>query len=145
MGAGYTKRLTVRASDQAVFRSLATREGLRGWWTPLVRGSPRVGGVLRFRFKGLAEHIDMQVEESVEPLRVAWACKVHSSLPEWKGTRIAFDIEAVGADRCKLRLEHAGLVPALECYEDCSLGWEHFLGSIALYAETGRGLPFGGA
>lgn len=145
MHKGYTRQLTIRATRRDVFRSLTTLQGLRGWWTPLVTGSPRVGRALRFKFKGLAEHIDMRVEESVAPTRVAWTCKVHTSLPEWSGTRISFDIEAVGADRCKLRLEHAGLVPALECYEDCSLGWDHFLKSIALYAETGRGLPFGGA
>lgn len=145
MDAGYTQRLTVRASDRDVFRSLATLEGLRGWWTPLVTGSPNAGGALRFKFKGLAEHIDMRVDESLELVRVAWTCKVHSSLPEWSGTRISFDIEAMGADRCRLRLKHMGLVPTLECYADCSLGWEHFLSSIALYAETGKGLPFGGA
>lgn len=145
MDKGYTKNLTIRTSDRDVFRSLATLRGLRGWWTPLVTGSAQRGGALRFKFKGLDEHIDMRVEESIAPTRVAWTCKVHTSLPEWSGTRIEFDIEALDDDRCRLRLRHVGLVPALECYADCSLGWDHFLKSIALYAETGKGLPFGGA
>ena len=36
-----------------------------------------------------------------------------------------------------------GLVPALECYDACSLGWEHAAGrSLREFIETGHGVPF---
>ena len=38
---------------------------------------------------------------------------------EWKGTRIIFDIAAKG-DKTELRFVHEGLLPRLECYNDCS-------------------------
>ena len=38
---------------------------------------------------------------------------------------------------------HPGLVPARECYDQCSAGWEHVAGrSLSEFIETGRGVPF---
>jgi len=37
----------------------------------------------------------------------------------------------------------AGLRPGLDCYRLCSAGWDHYLASLAAYAETGAGQPFG--
>ena len=42
------------------------------------------------------------------------------------------------ADTCELDFRHTGL-PA----EVVAEGWEHFLASLAAYAETGMGTPFG--
>jgi uncharacterized protein YndB with AHSA1/START domain len=39
---------------------------------------------------------------------------------------------------------HAGLVPQLGCYEQCSNDWGHFLhSSLVSYLETGIGHPVG--
>jgi hypothetical protein len=47
---------------------------------------------------------------------------------EWTGTTISFDIEPT-AGGTRLRFTHDGLVPAYQCFTDCSNGWSHFVGA----------------
>ncbi len=54
---GYESSITLRAARGDVFAAVTTLEGLRGWWTTLVKGSPASGGELRFDFEGVDEHI----------------------------------------------------------------------------------------
>jgi hypothetical protein len=35
------------------------------------------------------------------------------------------------------------LSPKLDCFNDCKLGWDHFLASIVALVENGKGMPFG--
>ncbi len=62
MTAAFTRRRTLNSSAERVFAAIATLEGLRGWWTPLVQGTAAAGGDLRFEFEGLDQHIVMHVE-----------------------------------------------------------------------------------
>ena len=41
---------------------------------------------------------------------------------EWKGTEIVFEIAKKG-EQTEVRFTHAGLVPAYECYNNCSNAW----------------------
>lgn len=140
---GYAKRMTIGAPGEALYAALTTREGLGGWWTPLVKGDGKAGGELRFEFKGLSEHIRMRVDTTVPGKRVDWTCLEHTSLPEWSGTQIHFGIRHLGASSCELDFQHVDLTKELDCYEDCALGWDHFLGSLRAYVESGKGHPFG--
>ncbi len=38
------------APREAVFDALTTLDGLAGWWTSLVTGTPTAGGTIEFRF-----------------------------------------------------------------------------------------------
>ncbi len=140
-GADYEAELALAASPEAVFRALTTLQGLRGWWTPTVSGSPTDGDVL-FRFPGLDEQIIMRVD-SAPPSEVHWTCIRHDSLPEWTNTTITFSLRGDGSTGCALSFRHEGLTPRLECYDECEAGWDHFLASLRAYVEAGRGTPFG--
>jgi hypothetical protein len=53
--------------------AVGTLAGIRGWWTPLVSGTPKQDGELVLRFRALEETIRFQVEcfqlrRSVRPL-----------------------------------------------------------------------------
>jgi hypothetical protein len=61
---------------------------------------------------------------------------------EWVGTQIVFRLSASEAGQTRLDFEHIGLVPSFECHEICVDGWRHFLESLRLFAQTGRGTPF---
>jgi Activator of Hsp90 ATPase homolog 1-like protein len=138
----YTTRVTFRAPRERVFDAIATPGGVRSWWTTSVRGSGEAGGELRLEFEGLDEYIVLRVEKASRPFTVQWSCVVHSSLPEWAGTKMLFDLVERTPDECELSFRHVGLAPQLECYEDCRLGWDHFLMSLVGYAERGRGTPW---
>jgi hypothetical protein len=90
----------------------------------------------------LDEHIDLQVMASRRPAEVAWRIIEHTALEEWNGTTIRFVLSARGPKACSVAFRHVGLSPALSCYEDCKVGWAHFLGSLATLAERGEGRPF---
>lgn len=138
----FVREVSFKASEARVFDAITTLDGLRGWWTPFVEGRPLDGDV-RFEFEGLAgQHIIMHVDEATPGAKVRWTCRVHSAIPDWKETRVIWDLRPTGADGCALRLEHVGLVPALECYDHCEVGWDHFLASVAGYVERGAGTPY---
>jgi uncharacterized protein YndB with AHSA1/START domain len=145
LGPDYARRVAFGSPCERVFDAVATLEGLRGWWTPLVHGSPLAGGDLRFDFEGMVEHIDMHVERATRPSSVVWACVRHTSLEDWAGTQVHFDVAPRGPGGSELTFRHVGLTKELECYDDCKLGWDHFLGSLVAWVEHGTGAPFTGA
>jgi len=57
-------RLPLSARPERIHDALAHLDGLRGWRTPVVCGSPAVGGRLHFGFPGLDEHSVMRVDAS---------------------------------------------------------------------------------
>jgi uncharacterized protein YndB with AHSA1/START domain len=138
----YTREIPYATTREQVFGALTTLEGLAGWWTPLVTGSPDEGGELEFRFAGLDEKIVMRVDQATPPSTVIWTCLVHTGHPEWNGTTIVFELDQATGSSGVLRFHHVGLKPTLRCYETCESGWEHFLASVVSYAQTGNGTPF---
>jgi uncharacterized protein YndB with AHSA1/START domain len=140
----FQSSITMAVPADVVFDAIASLDGLRGWWTPNVARFRDPDDRLRFEFDGLGEHIDMRVDAVHRPSRIEWTCLVHSSLPEWTGTRVLWDIRPSSGSVSELCVSHVGLVPVLECFEDCGRGWRHFLASIRALVETGRGMPFTG-
>jgi uncharacterized protein YndB with AHSA1/START domain len=126
-----------------VFDAIAKLEGIRGWWTALVTGSDKVGGTMRLKFRDVDEHIDLRVTIARPPSEVEWSVVEHTSLDEWNGTTIRFELSSESAATCRLAFQHRGLSPKLACFDDCEAGWNHFLGSIVLLAKRGKGKPFG--
>ncbi|HEX6522803.1 MAG TPA: SRPBCC domain-containing protein [Streptosporangiaceae bacterium] len=135
---GYVRRLVIGAPSERVFDAIATVDGPRHWWTTKVTGSAAAGGELRFGFAGLDEQMVMRVSASQRPSTVEWSCVKHTRANEWTGTLLQFRLLARGPGECELEFRHSGL-PA----ELVAEGWEHFLSSLAAYAETGTGTPFG--
>ena len=138
----YSKSLTIKSPIGKVFAAVATVSGLKGWRPPLVTGSAAQGRKIRFGFRGMDEFIIMRVTASEAPTYVEWRCETHSSLEEWKNSRPIFKFSRQANGASKLDFRHVGLGPNLECFDDCRLGWDHFLASIKSLCETGQGNPF---
>lgn len=134
----YTRQLTIHAATGQVFAAIATLDGLRGWWTTIVAGSPAAGGTLRFGFAGLDEQIVMRVGAVCPPAAVTWSCVAHTRDDEWTGSTVRFELAELGPAACDLAFRHAGIAPRL-----VAGGWERFLASLAAYAEHGTGAPYG--
>lgn len=141
--AGLTRRVQLDAPVERAFAAVGTLAGVRGWWTPLVSGSTKEGGLLTLRFRGIDETIRFRVEACKAPSGARWVCLGHDSLEDWSGTHLSFTVRARADGSSELELRHVGLVPALECYASCRAGWEHFIRSLVAWVETGRGQPFG--
>jgi uncharacterized protein YndB with AHSA1/START domain len=138
----YALEARFAVARERVFDALTTLEGLAGWWTSLVSGTPTAGGEVEFAFAGLDEKIVMRVDDAQPPSKVIWTCLAHTGHPEWQGTTIVFELAQDEADAGLLRFRHVGLTPVLSCYETCESGWDHFLESLLRYAQYGDGSPF---
>ena len=58
---------------------------------------------------------------------------------EWIGTDIVFEITKKG-DKTEVHFTHAGLVPAFQCYGDCSTAWSTLVrGNLRRLITTGQG------
>jgi uncharacterized protein YndB with AHSA1/START domain len=138
----YAREILCNAPTERIFDALTTLHGLSRWWTPVVSGDPTAGGEVRFGFAGLDEEIVMRVEDAARPSTVIWHCLSHTGHPEWKDTRIIFELAPSNGASGALRFRHVGLIPRLSCYETCESGWDHFLSSLLDYAEHDKGKPF---
>ena len=142
----YQRQLLINAPAATVYRALATQDGLRSWWTEQCDAEAHVGGHATFRFG--ATHKVMQITALKPEREVRWHC-VGAQLnapgitcgDEWKGTELLFKLTPQGTSTL-LDFEHIGLTPALQCYAMCDTGWQHFLASLKMLAETGAGMPY---
>ena len=131
---GYTRELTIEAPPARVVEALTTTEGVAGWWTP---DAELTGDRLTLRFDD--QRIVMRVDEA-GPTAVAWTCLEHSAFPEWHGTALRFALSGTGPTT--LRFAHVGLEPECDCYGACSLGWDHYLTSLARHVAGAGGTPW---
>ena len=139
--------ITIAASPATVYAALSTITGLRSWWTQDCDGATGVGDTIHLRFGACFK--DMRVERTVAAQEVRWRCtRAHieadlvTTQDEWVGTEPVFHLSDAGQDRTRLDFEHIGLDSSLECYGICLNGWQHFLGSLQQYLETGEGTPY---
>lgn len=144
----YQCDVSISASAPVVFAALTTPEGLRGWWTATCDVGSGVGRLSTFRF-GQTYKV-MQIESLQPNTEVRWKCidgHIHSpgrltKTNEWIGTTMVFRLEPRSPSGTLLYFEHVGLTPQIQCYDICTQGWGHFLGSLRQYAETGTGTPY---
>ncbi len=91
-------------------------------------------------------HSTQKVTEFIPGKKVVWHV-LDSQLSfvkdksEWKGTDIIFEIAEKG-DKTEVRFTHVGLVPAYECYGNCSNAWGLLInGNLRKLITTGKAQP----
>ena len=139
--ADFTSTLSFAAPPNAVFDALTSLSGLSSWWTP-AHGSGQAGGELTFVFGD--DSVVMRVDAAERPSAVRWTVTAISfaSLQDWVGTTISFAISPDEHGGSRLRFQHTGLTPQLECFDTCSSGWRQCLASLVSSVDRGTGLPF---
>lgn len=134
-------RVGIKASSDTVYKALATREGLAGWWTTDTQGESKVGGTIRFRFTADGRELggfDMKVLELRPATRVLW--QVVEGPAEWVGTKVGFELKQEG-EYCIVLFRHEGWRDPVEFMHHCSTKWAIFLMSLKSLVETGKGQP----
>jgi uncharacterized protein YndB with AHSA1/START domain len=134
-------RVGIKAPLDPVYRALATREGVAGWWTADTRGDSKVGGVLKTVFVADGKELggfDLKVLELTPGKRVLW--QVVEGPVEWIGTRIGFELKQEDGYTVVL-FKHEGWKEPVEFMYHCSTKWAIFLMSLKALVETGKGSP----
>ncbi|RZS43729.1 activator of Hsp90 ATPase-like protein [Herbihabitans rhizosphaerae] len=131
-------RVGVKSDLNSVYDTLATIDGLAGWWTTSTSGDSTVGGIVEFRF-GDAGGSDMRVRELEPAKRVLW--EVVAGPDEWVGTTISFDLKQED-DYTIVLFNHQGWREPVEFMHHCGTTWAKFLMSLKQLVETGKGAPY---
>jgi hypothetical protein len=141
------RHLTITISfDQTPEQAFEAINNVRGWWSGDIEGPTDVlEGEFSYRYQDF--HFSKQkITELLPGKKVVWQI-VDSYLGfvantrEWNGTEVIFDITRKGG-KTEVRFTHAGLVPAHECYSDCSRAWGSYIrGSLRSLITTQQGQP----
>lgn len=130
-----------RVPADRVYAAVATVPGIRAWWSEDCDGDDDEFCV-RFGETSKAFRVERR------PGEVRWTCTAaHIAVDrllrrdEWVGTTIGFAIRELPGGSTRLEFVHEGLDQALECFELCVAGWDHFLASLGAFVEQGRGTP----
>jgi hypothetical protein len=140
----FTVAFTVDNTQEEAFDAI-TR--VRDWWSAeLVGETAKLGD--RFTFEVPGVHKTTQTLTEVIPNeKIVWSVSDSwigfvDDKAEWEGTQIVFDISRVG-EKTQVRFTHVGLVPSIECYQDCSSAWSSYMiGSLHDLITTGTGDPY---
>lgn len=134
-------RVGIKAPLDHVYRALATREGVAGWWTTDTQGDSKIGGMLKTVFTAGGKVLggfDLKVLELDPGKRVLW--QVVEGPAEWIGTKIGFDLKQED-DFSIVLFKHEGWKEPVEFMYHCSTKWAIFLLSLKSLVETGKGKP----
>jgi len=103
------------------------------WWTENVKGnSLKLNDEFTVQFEDM--HFSKQrVIEFVPNKKIVWLV-TESRLSflrnkeEWTDTKLVFEISENG-NGTQLQFTHIGLIPDIECYNDCSNAWSYYISS----------------
>lgn len=124
----YTTAFTVSQTPQQAFAAI---NNVRAWWTGDIAGDTQeLGDEFSYRYKTF-HYSKQKITELVKDKRVVWTvteAKLNfvNDKTGWVDTRIIFDITKQG-DKTEVRFTHEGLVPAKECFSDCSDAWGGYI------------------
>lgn len=115
------------------------------WWSTDLTGSSRnLNDVFTVRFSETS--VTFKIVEIVPNKKIVWLvtdCYLHwiKNKKEWIGTRLNWDISAEKGSTL-ISFTHIGLVPELECYNDCKEGWTFHVGTSLFKLMTEqKGIP----
>jgi len=139
----YTEILTFNKTPMEVFDAV---NNVRGWWNDQATGNfQKLHDEFETRFADV-HYSKQKLIEVVPGKKVVWLV-TDSNLNflddkvEWTGTKISFEISKKN-DKTQLVFTHAGLLPAIECYDACSTAWRQYLHySLFHLVESGKGQP----
>jgi len=115
------------------------------WWTTDLTGSSgSLNDIFTVRFSDTS--VTFKIVEAVPNKKIVWLvtdCYLHwlKDKKEWIGTRLNWEISAEKGSTL-ISFTHIGLVPELECFNDCKEGWNFHIGkSLFKLLTEQKGIP----
>lgn len=138
----FYRTITVNASAKETMKKIGQ---VNLWWAKNFSGSAEALND-KFKVRFGETFVDFQISELVSDKKVVWKvtdCNLHwiKAKKEWNNTEVVFEISSEN-DKSKIDFTHVGLIPGVECYNDCEAGWNsHVTMSLAGFINDGKGQP----
>jgi hypothetical protein len=138
----FSSSISVPLSAKEVIQKISQ---IPEWWGVTFSGSSKKkDDTFTLKMTG-DSFFNLTVSELIPEQRMVWLvtdCNMpwYEDKKEWSGTRLIFDLTQKNAIT-DLTFTHEGLTPNKQCYEDCALGWTHWIKtSLFSYITTGKGV-----
>ena len=138
----FHRTITVNASPKEAMKKISQ---VSGWWANNVNGKAEKLND-KFTVDFGKTFVDFQITELVPNKKVVWKitdCNLHwiKAKKEWKGTEVVFEISEK-KNTTQIAFTHVGIVPGIECYNDCERGWDGYVKtSLVKFINDGKGMP----
>ncbi len=136
----YAYDMRVRAPLPKVIEALTDDTVISRWWTAAT-GSARDGDEVQLFIGDGAPFVNFTLEHTPGKGEVTWTVTDCAVMADWVGTKPSFLVQPGDDGTCSILFRHVGLRPALECFDQCRAGWNHFMPSLHQFLETGEGRP----
>jgi hypothetical protein len=142
MKTDYHAMIEVHCSAQKAFDAICR---VSAWWTENTDGDTvHPNGEFTVRFGETFSRF--KIIEYIPGQKLVWHvldCNLHwmNDKKEWKDTKILWQITGSG-NSSRIIMTHIGLNAGIECFEDCTKGWNHYV-TVSLFKliEEGKGEP----
>jgi hypothetical protein len=138
----FHRTISVHASAEEAMKKISE---VNKWWAKNFKGNAeKLNDRLRVDFG--PTFVDFQISELVPGKKLVWKvidCHLHwiNNKKEWNDTEVVFEISEK-KNATEIEFTHVGLVPGVECYEECEEGWTgHITGSLVQLINNGKGMP----
>jgi hypothetical protein len=143
MKENYTVNFGVDITPEEAFKRI---NNISAWWTEHLDGSSqKLNDEFTVRFDDI--HVSTQkLIELIPDKKVVWLVtrsrlNFIKDMEEWTNTKISFELSSLD-NKTQVTFTHHGLAPDVECYNDCSKGWDYYLkGSLFKLLTEGKGTP----
>ena len=138
----YHRTITVDAPAAAVMEKI---NRVDGWWVAKIDGNTEKLHD-KFHVPMGSTFVDFQITELVPAKKLVWKvtdCHIPwlKDTKEWKDTEVVFEL-AETKGKTSIGFTHIGLVPEVECYENCKKGWDGYVTeSLVKFINEGEGMP----
>jgi hypothetical protein len=138
----FHRTITANASAEKAFEKIAK---VGDWWAKSFVGKAlNVGDTFRIEFG--TTWVNFKITEAIPNKKIVWFV-TDCYLPwlkdktEWTNTEVVFELSSDN-NKTKIDFTHIGLIPEIECYENCEQGWTRFVTiSLLKFINEGQGLP----
>lgn len=142
IGTDYHADINVQYSAKKAFESICR---VSGWWTENIEGNTAsLNDEFTVRFGDTFSRF--KITEVIPAQKLVWYvldCNLHwmKDKKEWKDTKILWQVSGSG-NSSSISMTHIGLNAGIECFEDCTKGWNHYV-KVSLFKliEEGKGEP----
>ena len=138
----FHRTITLRASAEEVMEKIGQ---VNRWWAKNFTGkAEKLNDKFSVHFG--ETFVNFQISEFIPDQKVVWKvtdCNLDwiNNKKEWNDTKVVFEIFEK-EDSTQINFTHVGLVPGVECYNDCEVGWNgHVTISLVKFINEGKGMP----